>query len=52
MERSNAPVEAPAGTCDWGWCDEEATGWRWWHVERNSGHGAWLPVCEGHSAAD
>jgi hypothetical protein len=33
------PAEQPPGTCDWGYCDNLATVWRW-----TDEHG-WLPVC-------
>lgn len=36
------PDHDPPGTCDWGFCDLEATAWRW-----SSKHG-WLPVCADH----
>lgn len=37
-----APAYSPAGTCDWGDCDQLASGWRW-----DDDHG-WLPVCSWH----
>ena len=36
------PHEEPHGTCDWGYCDQEAAAWRW-----SAQHG-WLPVCADH----
>ena len=35
--------QPPMGTCDWGYCDEPATEWRW--SENDLVH---LPVCEAH----
>jgi hypothetical protein len=37
------PDEEPYGTCDWGYCDEPATVWRW-----SESLGEWLPVCPDH----
>ena len=36
------PHEEPHGTCDWGYCDQDAAAWRW-----SAQHG-WLPVCADH----
>lgn len=36
-------LEPPYGTCDWGRCDEEVYGWRYWRPMRR-----WLPVCYSH----
>jgi hypothetical protein len=33
-----------AGTCDWGWCEDEAVYWRF-DLDTNW----WLPVCAGHA---
>jgi hypothetical protein len=40
------PDGDPPGTCDWGYCDQPATAWRW--AEE---HGGWLPVCAEHATA-
>ena len=35
------PIEPPWTTCDWGFCDNDATTWRWTDT-----YGCWLPVCD------
>lgn len=39
------PDGDPPGTCDWGYCDQPATAWRWAEEQ-----GGWLPVCAEHAA--
>lgn len=39
------PDEQPSGTCDWGFCDEEAVAWRVWG---RGAHVMWIPVCRDH----
>ena len=42
------PTELPVGTCDWGNCNAEATGVRWWQPRNQSIAPQWLAVCERH----
>lgn len=38
------PDGDPPGECDWGYCDDPATAWRW-----AEDLGGWIPVCAEHA---